>query len=132
MSGNPNNFTSTSTTSMTPPASPVQQQHVWNNPQSVNAPSPSPASSPERSHTPPTALLSPQRLMNAMGPLLLQSSTFCETEIRHRIRGERHGQAQNEILEENVDLRVNEEGEVNGEKVELNQKFSLSVKKDLQ
>lgn len=75
-------------------------------------------------------LPAPERLTNVVR-LLLPSPRCVETALRHRIQGERHGPARAEVVEENVDVQVNEEGEVNGENVEMNQKFKITVRRDL-
>lgn len=105
MSGNPNNEKQSKITDYFPirNASPLQPQNV-----------------------PPP----PERLMNVVRPLLPSSTKF-ETTLQHRIRGERHGQAPNEVVEENINLQANEEGQVNGEDVQLNQTFHLSIRRDL-
>lgn len=51
--------------------------------------------------------------------------------IQHHVLGQQQNQAQPQILNESLNIQVNQQGQENGENVAVNQRFCITVRRDL-
>lgn len=116
--------------STTPHASPqrLPSQHV----------SPPQLQSPQRSspqHQPPQLLFyDSQVLRNFIRPMValgISNPNQIEINLQADAHGVRHGQNDPQIVEENVSIRVSQEGEENGRSVQTSKEFGIRVRRDI-